>query len=130
LTYHEYLAQIAKAGEPLNSGSVAEVVLSKHPDWKVGDIVSADLPWQRAITLRPSAGWRRVDPALAPISSAAGILGMPGRTGFFGLLDICNPKAGETLLVSGAAGAIGLLVGQMGKILGFEFFEISLHCLL
>ena len=61
---------------------------------------------------------RKIDPSLAPISTALGILGMPGLTAYFGLLDICQPRAGETVFISGAAGAVGAVAGQIAKIKG------------
>ncbi len=60
----------------------------------------------------------KIDPSIAPVSAFLGVLGMPGMTAYFGLLDICNPKAGETAFVSGAAGAVGSWVGQIAKIKG------------
>jgi NADPH-dependent curcumin reductase CurA len=70
-------------------------------------------------------GVRKVDPRLAPISTALGILGMPGLTAYFGLLDIGQPKAGETVVVSGAAGAVGSIVGQIAKIKGCRVVGIA-----
>jgi hypothetical protein len=68
---------------------------------------------------------RKLDPSIAPVSTALGVLGMPGMTAYFGLLDVCDPKPGETVLVSGAAGAVGTLVGQIAKIKGCRTVGIA-----
>ena len=68
---------------------------------------------------------RKIDPGLAPISTALGVLGMPGLTAYFGLLDICDPQPGETVVVSGAAGAVGMLVGQIAKIKGCRVVGVA-----
>jgi NADPH:quinone reductase len=104
-------------GQVMGGGAVGKVLESKHPNFKPGDIVMGDLGWQTH-SVRKGQVLAKVDPSLAPISTAVGILGMPGMTAYFGLLDICDPKPGETLFVSGAAGAVGSLVGQIGKIKG------------
>src|SRR5438046_10000539 len=70
-------------------------------------------------------GVRKIDPSLAPISTSLGVLGMPGLTAYFGLLEITNPYAGETVVVSGAAGAVGSLVGQIAKIKGCRAIGIA-----
>ena len=74
---------------------------------------------------RPGRELRKIDPSLAPISTALGVLGMPGLTAYFGLLDIGDRKAGETVVVSGAAGAVGMLVGQIAKIKGCRVVGIA-----
>ena len=113
---------------PLNGvmegGTVAKVVASQHPKFKVGDIVEGRLGWQD-YAVSDGKGVRVIDPALAPISTALGVLGMPGLTAYFGLLDICKPKPGETVLVSGAAGAVGSLVGQIARIQGARAVGIA-----
>ncbi len=68
---------------------------------------------------------RKIDPTIAPISTSLGVLGMPGMTAYFGLLDIGQPKAGETVVVSGAAGAVGSMVGQIAKIKGCRVVGIA-----
>ena len=104
-------------GEVMVGTVVGEVVASKNPDFQVGDIVTGGLGWQE-YGVSDGNNLRKVDPTLAPISTALGILGMPGLTAYFGLLEICNPQAGEIVFVSAAAGAVGSLVGQIAKIKG------------
>ena len=104
-------------GEVMVSGGVGEVVESRHADFKAGDIVSGHWGWQDYVAV-DGAGVLKLDPAQAPVSTALGILGMPGMTAYFGFTEVCAPKAGETVLVSGAAGAVGSAVGQVAKILG------------
>ena len=103
-------------GEVMTGGTVGEVVKSNNPSFKVGDIVEerlggSNMPWW----LRRS---RKIDPSLAPISTANGVLGMPGMTAYFGLFEVGQPKAGETVVVSAASGAVGQVVGQLAKIAG------------
>jgi NADPH-dependent curcumin reductase CurA len=104
-------------GDVMTGGTVGEVVESNHPDYKVGDIVEDRLGWQE-YGIGPSAAARKVDPTLAPISTANGVLGMPGMTAYFGLFEVGRPKAGETVVVSAASGAVGQLVGQLAKLAG------------
>lgn len=111
-------------GEVMTGGTVGEVVKSGHPGFKVGDIVEDRLGWQEyAIGGGPTM--RKVDPSLAPISTANGVLGMPGMTAYFGLLDVGQPKPGETVVVSAASGAVGQVVGQIGKIMGCRVVGIA-----
>jgi NADPH-dependent curcumin reductase CurA len=111
-----YLGSIAP-GDVIPAGSVGEVVASCHPAFRAGDYVSGLWGWQED-GLCAGEELHRVDPALAPISTALGVLGMPGLTAYFGMLDLGAPKAGETVLVSGAAGAVGSVAGQIAKIQG------------
>lgn len=111
-------------GEVMTGGTVGEVVASQHPGFAVGDIVEDRLGWQEyAIGGGPTL--RKVDPAIAPISTANGILGMPGMTAYFGLLEVGQPKPGETIVVSAASGAVGQVVGQIGKIMGCRVVGIA-----
>ena len=96
---------------------MGRVVKSRTPDLAVGDIVDGSLGWQEYAVARPGA-LRKVDPDLAPISTAVGVLGMPGMTAYFGFLDVCEPEVGDTVVVSAASGAVGQVVGQIGKIMG------------
>ena len=104
-------------GEAMVGSVVGEVVASKNPDFQVGDIATGGLGWQE-YGVSDGGNLRKVDPTLAPISTSLGILGMPGLTAYFGLLEICDPQPGETVFVSAAAGAVGSLVGQIAKIKG------------
>lgn len=104
-------------GEVMVGGGVAEVVDSMSPEWKKGDIAEVYMGWQE-YTVVSAKHLRRLDPAVAPVSTALGVLGMPGLTAYFGLLHICDPKHGETVVVSGAAGAVGSAVGQIAKLKG------------
>jgi hypothetical protein len=111
-------------GDTIVGGTVGEVVASEHAGFKVGDIVEERLGWQE-YGLSNGAGMRRIDPALAPISTANGILGMPGLTAWFGLYEIGRPKPGETVVVSAAAGAVGQVVGQLARLSGAHVVGIA-----
>lgn len=117
-------AKPVQIGEVMTGGVVGEVIESNHQDYKVGDFVTGQFGWQE-YAVSDGVGVRKVDPSLAPISTSLGVLGMPGLTAYFGLLDICDPKPGETVLVSGAAGAVGTLVGQIAKIKGCHTVGIA-----
>lgn len=111
-----YAANV-QIGEVMVGGVIAEVAASKHADFEVGDIVNAHIGWQE-YGIAGGDGLRKIDPGLAPISTGAGILGMPGLTAYFGLLEVGKLQEGETVFVSGAAGAVGSVVGQIAKIKG------------
>ncbi|MGI4762234.1 MAG: NADP-dependent oxidoreductase [Janthinobacterium lividum] len=106
-----------EVGEPIAGGVVAEVVASHADALPVGSVVVGNLPWQE-YSVADANTLNRVPADQAPASYFLGLLGMPGLTAYFGLLDICQPRAGETVVVSGAAGAVGLIVGQLAKIQG------------
>ncbi|MDP2627863.1 MAG: NADP-dependent oxidoreductase [Candidatus Rokubacteria bacterium] len=103
--------------QPCDGRAVGRVVRSKHPTLAAGDYVSSTLGWRESF-VSSGQGLNRLDLSLAPLPAYLGVLGVPGFTGWYGLKEMGRPKAGETLVVSGAAGATGSLVGQMGKILG------------
>ncbi len=111
-------------GEVMGGGAVGKVVTSNNPNFREGDIVEGPFGWQE-YAVSNGQGARKIDPSLAPISTALGALGMPGLTAYFGLLDICNPQPGDTVVVSGAAGAVGSLVGQIAKIKGCRAVGIA-----
>jgi NADPH:quinone reductase len=99
----------------LNGGIVGEIIESKSNYFVKGDIVVGNLGWQD-YSIAAEEDVRKINPDIAPISTALGVLGMPGLTAYFGLLDIGKPKQDETVVVSGAAGAVGTIVGQIAKI--------------
>ncbi len=103
--------------EVMVGGVVAQVVESKHTDFQAGDIVNAHIGWQE-YGISGGDSLRKIDPSIAPISTGIGILGMPGLTAYFGLLEVGQLQDGETVFVSGAAGAVGSVVGQIAKIKG------------
>ena len=111
-------------GQVMVGGAVGGVVVSKNPKLRAGDIVEGYWGWQEWAT-SDGKGLRKLDPALAPISTALGVLGMPGMTAYFGLLEICKPQPGETVVVSGAAGAVGSVVGQIAKITGCRVVGVA-----
>jgi NADPH-dependent curcumin reductase CurA len=111
-------------GEVMTGGIVGEVVKSNNARFAVGDTVEDRLGWQE-YAIGGAATMRRVDPALAPISTANGVLGMPGMTAYFGLLEVGQPKPGETIVVSAASGAVGQVVGQIGRIMGCRVVGIA-----
>ena len=104
-------------GEVMIGGTVGEVVESKHPKFAKGDQVLGMLGWQQ-YGLSDGKGLNKVDASRVPPSAYLGVLGMPGVTAWVGLLDICQPKPGETVVVSAASGAVGSVVGQIAKIKG------------
>ncbi len=114
-----------EVGQVIVSGAVGEVLESKDPGFKAGDtVVSGALPWSLYATAK-GATLQKINPSLAPVSTALGVLGMPGLTGYFGLLDIGQPKPGETVVVSGAAGAVGMVVCQIAKLKGCRAVGIA-----
>jgi len=108
----------------ISSGVIAEVVKSKLKDYKVGDYVSGLLEWKE-YQISNGNGLLKVDNKIAPLSTYLGVLGMTGLTAYFGITEIGTPKRGETIVVSGAAGAVGSTVGQIGKILGCHVIGIA-----
>jgi len=104
-------------GGVIVGSTVGEVIGSRHGDFKPGDIVETYGGWQSHVTASGEM-LRPIDVSLAPISTALGVLGMPGLTAYHGLLKVGEPKAGETLFVSAASGAVGATVGQIARIKG------------
>jgi len=111
-------------GGVMEGGTVAEVITSNNPAFAKGDIVLARAGWQTH-ALSDGKGLNKIDPKLAPISTAVGVLGMPGMTAYFGLLDIGKPQPGETVVVAAASGAVGSAVGQIAKIKGARAVGIA-----
>ncbi|MFO1100584.1 MAG: NADP-dependent oxidoreductase [Xanthobacteraceae bacterium] len=114
----------ASIGQPMVGGTVGEVINSRNPDYSVGDIVLGFGGWQE-YALSNGAGLRKLDPKRAPISTALGVLGMPGMTAYCGLLEIGQPKPGETVVVAAASGAVGSVVGQIARIKGCRAIGIA-----
>jgi NADPH-dependent curcumin reductase len=117
-----YAASV-ELGQAMVGGTVSEVVASRHPGFAAGDVVLGYGGWQAYHVARAGAapgpfGPLKLDPKVAPISTALGVLGMPGMTAYVGLLDLGQPKPGETVVVSAAAGAVGSIVGQLARLKG------------
>ena len=107
-------AEPVAIGDTMVGATVAEVIESQHPDYRVGETVVGFGGWQD-FAVSDGRGLRRLDPEAAPVTTALGILGMPGMTAYTGLLNIGQPKAGETVVVAAATGPVGSLVGQIAK---------------
>jgi len=110
--------------QAIQGSVIAKVLDSKFEDFKQGDIVSGFLPWQEQM-ISDGKGLQKIDADIAPLSYHLGILGMTGLTAYFGLMDIGKPKANETVVVSGAAGAVGIVVGQIAKLQGCHVVGIA-----
>ncbi|RWC58214.1 NADP-dependent oxidoreductase [Mesorhizobium sp.] len=108
----------------MEGGTVARVVISRHPEFGEGDIVLSHSGWQ-SFALSDGVGLRKLDPAAAPITTALGVLGMPGFTAYASLLTIGQPKPGETVVVAAASGAVGSAVGQIARIKGARAVGIA-----
>ena len=123
-----YIPPVA-IGEVMRAGGVGKVIASKNPKYAVGDYVSATFGVQEYITLAEADmkrnGLFKIDLRAGSLTQWLNVLGMPGMTGYFGLMDVGQPKAGETVVVSGAAGAVGQTVGQMAKIKGCRVVGIA-----
>lgn len=113
-----------KLNEPIVSGAIAEVIESNNSNFSKGDFVSGMLQWKKYQTVT-GAGLNKVDKSMAPLSAFLGVLGLTGITAYLGLEKIGKLKSGETLMVSGAAGAVGSIVGQIGKIKGCTVIGIA-----
>jgi NADPH-dependent curcumin reductase CurA len=111
-------------GKQIPGGTIAQVVSSRHDDWKAGDLVAIPGGWQNYAVV-PGKSATRVDTERAPLEAWLGPLGMTGYTAYAGLLSMGHPKAGETIIVSAAAGAVGSLAGQIGKALGCRVVGIA-----
>jgi len=108
----------------MSSGMVAEVVESKHEGFSKGEFVTGLLEWKEYQT-HNGKDLMKLDPKIAPLSAYLGVLGMTGLTAYLGLTEIGKPKEGETVVVSGAAGAVGSVVGQIAKLLGCRVVGIA-----
>lgn len=104
-------------GEPMQGGAVGQVIESRTPTLQEGDWVNSMLGW-REHYVADGASLMKIDPDLAPVQTALGVLGLTGLTAYVGLLDLGQPKEGETVFVSAACGAVGSIVGQIAKLKG------------
>jgi NADPH:quinone reductase len=120
----ETYARPIAIGEVMVGRAAAHVVESGDPRFRVGEAVTGMLGWQEYAAVAGDE-LTKIDPGIAPISTALGVLGMPGLTAYFGLLDVCEPQAGETVVVSGAAGAVGMIAGQIAKIRGCRVVGVA-----
>jgi NADPH-dependent curcumin reductase len=111
-------------GETMVGGTVGEVVESRHPGFKLGDVVVGGYGWQ-LYGLSNGAGLRKVDTSRVPMQAYLGVAGMPGVTAWVGLNRIISPKAGETVVVSAASGAVGSVVGQLAKAAGCRVVGVA-----
>lgn len=111
-------------GKPVAGGGIAKVIKTNSASFKINDVVTGMLPWQQHC-ISNGNGLLKIDTSIAPASYYLGILGMPGLTAYFGLMHIGKPKAGETVVVSGAAGAVGIVVGQIAKLQGCRVVGIA-----
>jgi NADPH-dependent curcumin reductase CurA len=117
-------AQPVPVGGVMEAGTVSEVIASNNSGFAKGDIVLSRAGWQTH-ALSDGKGLSKIDPKLAPISTAIGVLGMPGMTAYTGLLDIGKPQPGETVVVAAASGAVGSAVGQIARIKGARAVGIA-----
>ena len=123
IAFDTYLPAV-KIGEVVRSIGAGRIVASNNPDFAVGDIVSGLIGWQDYVAMNPKGQLNKLPPG-APLELAMSVLGMTGITAYFGLLDVGRPVAGETVVVSGAAGATGSVVGQIAKIKGCRAIGIA-----
>jgi len=121
---HALYGVALQPGEPMYGESVGEVVESRHPDFAPGEFVVLKSGWQQ-YSLSNGESVRKVDPALAPLSTALGVLGMPGLTGYAGLVYLGEPRPGQTVLVSAATGPVGSTVGQVARLTGARAVGIA-----
>ena len=111
-------------GQAMVAGTICEIAASNNPDFAIGDLVTSYASWQTH-AVSDGKGLRKIDPKLALVSTALGILGMPGMTAYAGLLEIGKPQPGETVVVAAASGPVGSMVGQIAQIKGARAIGIA-----
>jgi NADPH-dependent curcumin reductase CurA len=111
-------------GETMCAGTVSQVLKSNNPEFAKDDYILTYDGWQE-YAVSDGKGARKLDPAQAPISTAVGVLGMPGMTAYMGLLEIGQPQSGETVVVAAATGAVGSIVGQIARLKGCRVVGIA-----
>ena len=121
---NNFYLQSFQPGQVIVSSAIGQVVSSKHPSFFVGDLVEGMLEW-RDYCLSDGSGLRKLNPDMQPLTHALGILGIPGLTAYFGMLEVGQPKPGESIVVSGASGAVGSAAGQIAKIEGAKVIGIA-----
>jgi NADPH-dependent curcumin reductase CurA len=114
-----------EVGETMRAFAAGEVIASRHPDYAAGDKVTGIFGWQEFSVARPALVMRKVKEKDLPLSLSLGVLGLNGLTAYFGLLDVCQPQRGETVVVTTAAGSVGSAVGQIAKIKGCRVIGIT-----
>ena len=120
---HAYATPM-ELGQVIVGGVVGRVIRSRTPAFSEGEIVEGSLGWQE-YAVSDGSNLRRVDLGLGPLSTALGVLGMPGMTAYFGFLEVGQPRAGDTVVVSAASGAVGQVVGQISKIMGCRTIGVA-----
>jgi NADPH-dependent curcumin reductase CurA len=118
-----YIAPVG-LGEIMRAGGIGEVLESRHAKFMVGDVVYG-ITGVQTYCVSDGKGFTKIEPSAAPLTTYLNVLGLPGMTAYWGLLDVGQPKAGETVVVSGAAGAVGATVGQVAKIKGCRVVGIA-----
>ena len=120
---HAYATPM-ELGQVIVGGVVGRIIRSRTPAFSEGEIVEGSLGWQE-YAVSDGSNLRRVDLGLGPLSTALGVLGMPGMTAYFGFLEVGQPRTGDTVVVSAASGAVGQVVGQISKIMGCRTIGVA-----